>query len=366
MRPLSQEQYNTLCIRRATEGRRWISYDQANRQHMRPTSAMRQRRPPPAPVVQQAKAPAGCPPTGPAGQPGQHHGTEEMYSPHPKPGAPASVPATSAQQQGPDAHPDNWVEIRSFTEGATPPGSSQAAGSADPIAPRPKPPRSPPRRPPSPPPSRRRRSSSSTTEEAAAFGGRGAREPNLVVQEMADLDRGAPGRRSARPYSSEPREHQIPGNFTTGEVTSAPPPKRGTGPPLSWLRPPPSPRRPLTDSQLERLTRTMTRALRHSPTELGLRLDERGACAVDEMLEAPAMKKMKANRVEIFRAVRVQAKRRLVIEGEGPRAQIRALNGHSSHIFLNDALVHREISREEAPTANVAGALYPTRLAFQP
>ena len=94
----------------------------------------------------------------------------------------------------------------------------------------------------------------------------------------------------------------------------------------------------------------MTRALRHSPAELGLHLDERGACTIDEMLQAPAMRNMKANRVEIFRAVRVQSKRRLEIEGEGPRARIRALNGHSSHIFLNDAIVHREVTRAEAPT----------------
>ena len=94
----------------------------------------------------------------------------------------------------------------------------------------------------------------------------------------------------------------------------------------------------------------MTRALRHNPAELGLQLDDRGACTIDEMLQAPAMRQKKANRAEVFRAVSAQTKRRLEIEGEGPRARIRALNGHSSHIILNDALVHREITRTEAPT----------------
>ena len=67
MQHLSQEQYNNLCARRAAEGRKWISYDQANRQHRRPTSAMRHQQ-------QQAakgapKAAAGPQPKAPTGQP---------------------------------------------------------------------------------------------------------------------------------------------------------------------------------------------------------------------------------------------------------------------------------------------------------
>ena len=44
MRQLTWEQYLSLCRKRETEGRKWISYDQAARQHRRPTSALRNRR----------------------------------------------------------------------------------------------------------------------------------------------------------------------------------------------------------------------------------------------------------------------------------------------------------------------------------
>ena len=44
MRHLTWEQYLSLCRKRETEGRKWISYDQAARQHRRPTSALRNRR----------------------------------------------------------------------------------------------------------------------------------------------------------------------------------------------------------------------------------------------------------------------------------------------------------------------------------
>ena len=94
----------------------------------------------------------------------------------------------------------------------------------------------------------------------------------------------------------------------------------------------------------------MTRALRHNPAELGLRLDARGASNIDEMLQSPALRSMKANRVEVFRAVEAQTKQRLAIEGIGPGARIRALNGHSRHIILDDDLVHSEVTREDAPT----------------
>ena len=94
----------------------------------------------------------------------------------------------------------------------------------------------------------------------------------------------------------------------------------------------------------------MTRALRHNPAELGLRLDARGASNIDEMLQSPALRSMKANRVEVFRAVEAQTKQRLSIEGVGPGAKIRALNGHSRHINLDDDLVHSEVFRNEAPT----------------
>ena len=42
MRPLTWDQYVSLCRKREQEGRRWISFEPADRQHRRPTSELRQ------------------------------------------------------------------------------------------------------------------------------------------------------------------------------------------------------------------------------------------------------------------------------------------------------------------------------------
>ena len=113
MQHLSQEQYNNLCARRAAEGRRWISYDQANRQHRRPTSATRHQQ-------QQAakgapKAAAGPQPKAQTGQPAPQEAQAAAPQDPVQAKSPTRATTPCSQNQGQEWPSASWVEINSFT-----------------------------------------------------------------------------------------------------------------------------------------------------------------------------------------------------------------------------------------------------------
>jgi len=82
-------------------------------------------------------------------------------------------------------------------------------------------------------------------------------------------------------------------------------------------------------TDLVSLSKVIARALRHRPDAAGIRLDKRGWCRVDELLEGLARAGTSVTREELDEIVRTNDKKRFALSKDG--ALIRASQGHSVH-----------------------------------
>jgi putative RNA 2'-phosphotransferase len=80
-----------------------------------------------------------------------------------------------------------------------------------------------------------------------------------------------------------------------------------------------------------RLSKTISRALRHAPWEYELELDEQGWASLDQLLDALSdIRAYKGvTRDDILEMMRTSDKQRFEVDGDGEGARIRALYGHS-------------------------------------
>jgi putative RNA 2'-phosphotransferase len=91
----------------------------------------------------------------------------------------------------------------------------------------------------------------------------------------------------------------------------------------------------VADSRSVRVSKFLARHLRHSPERIGLRLDDGGWVAVDELLEAAARAGFPLTRSELDAAVAEPVKRRYAYDAAGER--VRAVQGHSVPVSLGYA-----------------------------
>ncbi|CAA9437202.1 MAG: RNA:NAD 2'-phosphotransferase [uncultured Pseudonocardia sp.] len=92
---------------------------------------------------------------------------------------------------------------------------------------------------------------------------------------------------------------------------------------------------PITDRTLVRISKRLSRHLRHAPHEIGLRLDPAGWVSVDELLAALAAHGPPVTRAELDEVVAGSDKQRFVVDGD----RIRAQQGHSVPVDLGLAAV---------------------------
>lgn len=88
----------------------------------------------------------------------------------------------------------------------------------------------------------------------------------------------------------------------------------------------------MNDTELTRISKTLSYHLRHRPDELGLTLEPGGWVAVDELLAALARKGKTIARAELDEVVARNNKRRFAFDETGTR--IRASQGHSVEVNL--------------------------------
>ena len=81
-----------------------------------------------------------------------------------------------------------------------------------------------------------------------------------------------------------------------------------------------------------RVSKFLAKHLRHAPQAIGVRLDEAGWVAVDELLVASARAGFPITREELDAAVHAPGKRRYVYDATGER--VRAAQGHSVPVQL--------------------------------
>ena len=91
----------------------------------------------------------------------------------------------------------------------------------------------------------------------------------------------------------------------------------------------------MTDRTLVRISKRLSRHLRHAPHEIGLRLDPAGWVPVDELLAALAAHGSPVTRAQLDRVVAGNDKQRFVVDGD----RIRAQQGHSVPVDLGLAAV---------------------------
>ncbi|PRX92392.1 RNA 2'-phosphotransferase [Allonocardiopsis opalescens] len=88
----------------------------------------------------------------------------------------------------------------------------------------------------------------------------------------------------------------------------------------------------MTDKRSVRVSKFLSRHLRHSPGRIGLRPDEAGWVAVEELLAACARAGLPITRAELDQVVAANDKRRFAFSDDGTR--IRASQGHSIPVRL--------------------------------
>ncbi|HEX6369059.1 MAG TPA: RNA 2'-phosphotransferase [Longimicrobium sp.] len=86
------------------------------------------------------------------------------------------------------------------------------------------------------------------------------------------------------------------------------------------------------DAGLVRMSRFVSKVLRHAPESVGLRLDEAGWVDVDDLLAAAARSGVALDRATLERVVAENDKQRFALSGDGVR--IRASQGHSVPVEL--------------------------------
>ncbi|PCG83476.1 RNA 2'-phosphotransferase [Streptomyces sp. WZ.A104] len=80
-----------------------------------------------------------------------------------------------------------------------------------------------------------------------------------------------------------------------------------------------------------KVSKYLSKHLRHQPDRIGITLDEHGWVAVDELLHAAAAHGFAITRAELDHAVAVNDKRRFTVEGD----RIRANQGHTVAVDLD-------------------------------
>jgi putative RNA 2'-phosphotransferase len=88
----------------------------------------------------------------------------------------------------------------------------------------------------------------------------------------------------------------------------------------------------MTDSELARISKTLSYHLRHRPDELGLTLEPGGWVAVDDFLAALARNGKTITRAQLDEVVARNTKQRFAFDERG--ARIRASQGHSVEVDL--------------------------------
>jgi putative RNA 2'-phosphotransferase len=121
----------------------------------------------------------------------------------------------------------------------------------------------------------------------------------------------------------------------------------------------------LTDRQLVKISKFLSKHLRHTPEALGLTLEVGGWVAVETLLTACAAHGFPITRDELDEVVQHNDKQRFAFDGDGTR--IRANQGHSTEVDLQlapatppDVLYHGT-SRATAPLIREQGLLKMSR-----
>jgi putative RNA 2'-phosphotransferase len=93
----------------------------------------------------------------------------------------------------------------------------------------------------------------------------------------------------------------------------------------------------MTDERIVRVSKYLSKHLRHQPERIGLTLEAGGWVRVDELLAACARNQMRVSRDELVEVVDRNDKKRFSFDGAGER--IRANQGHSIEVDLELAPV---------------------------
>ncbi|MFJ8586235.1 RNA 2'-phosphotransferase [Streptomyces sp. NPDC093595] len=87
----------------------------------------------------------------------------------------------------------------------------------------------------------------------------------------------------------------------------------------------------MDDRRAVKVSKYLSKHLRHQPERIGLTLDPQGWVAIDDLLRATAAHGMRISRTELEHVVAVNDKRRFTIDGE----RIRANQGHTVDVDLD-------------------------------
>lgn len=121
----------------------------------------------------------------------------------------------------------------------------------------------------------------------------------------------------------------------------------------------------LNDRQLVKISKFLSKHLRHTPEALGLTLEAGGWVGVDALLQACAMHRFPITREELDEVVQHNSKQRFAFDGDGTR--IRANQGHSTEVDLQYApatppdVLYHGTSRATAPLIREQGLLKMSR-----
>ncbi|MFD5748377.1 RNA 2'-phosphotransferase [Streptomyces sp. NPDC127033] len=99
----------------------------------------------------------------------------------------------------------------------------------------------------------------------------------------------------------------------------------------------PEPPRVPDEQRTVKVSKYLSKHLRHQPERIGLTLDPNGWVAVDELIRAAGAHGFRISRAELDHVVAVNDKRRFTIDsadGEGPGDRIRANQGHTVTVDL--------------------------------
>jgi putative RNA 2'-phosphotransferase len=86
----------------------------------------------------------------------------------------------------------------------------------------------------------------------------------------------------------------------------------------------------MNEQRVVKVSKYLSKHLRHQPDRIGLTLDEAGWVEIDELLAAAASHGFRVSRAELDQAVAENDKRRFVIDG----TRIRASQGHTIDVEL--------------------------------
>ncbi|MBO4205351.1 RNA 2'-phosphotransferase [Micromonospora echinofusca] len=117
----------------------------------------------------------------------------------------------------------------------------------------------------------------------------------------------------------------------------------------------------LTDAALVRVSKRLSRVLRHAPESVGVTLDPHGWVPVDDLLTALARHGTQVSREQLHEVVADNDKQRFALRtGADGVTWIRASQGHSARVGVDlglAAVAPPEVLYHGTPTTNVASIL---------